>query len=343
MIGRIESTILPKQVIKKNELNKEEIEAKVLDICAFTSKLVYSDEDKIKRILSRYEFSDIEFYTHNDSDIYNSSNTEVVCFRWLRKLFIVFRGTESNLSEWVSNFDLLKLNHQGRHGGFLKAFRNVESSINNWVERIETIHGSGVELVFSGHSLGGALATIAAEIYCRKGKAITHVITFASPRVGSRAFAKSYQKMKIKNSVSTLGRVTSRYKLFGDVVTNSPPFLLNFCHVGTERFSLGSKDQDLIESSSTDVYSNSKKTKRKQSFYTLLLFIDPVLAIINPIFYFFKIKSFINFSLNRASDHSMSLYLIEFKLGDLRILNLDTSIYSDKCQFDYSSIELELL
>ncbi|MGH7128824.1 MAG: alpha/beta fold hydrolase, partial [Planctomycetaceae bacterium] len=70
-------------------------------------------------------------------------------------------------------------------------------------------------LFLTGHSMGGALATLAAARLDSIGAHISGVYTFGSPRVGDRAFAQAYHKR--------LGHVTYRYRNNNDVFTLLPP------------------------------------------------------------------------------------------------------------------------
>src|SRR5262245_57879144 len=81
-------------------------------------------------------------------------------------------------------------------------------------------------VVFTGHSLGGALAVIAAERAMRANIAqATCVYTFGSPRTGGSAFFDRYTQR--------LGDVTFRLVHGTDIVATVPPALNNrFLHVG---------------------------------------------------------------------------------------------------------------
>ena len=128
---------------------------------------------------------------------------------------LVFRGTtgtwrnwQSNLSVWQSPWPM-----GGRvHSGFKKKFMAV------WPVIAETLSGWSAPLLYTGHSLGAALATLAAGIHRPHA-----LYTFGSPRVGDLDFAETLQNVRI-------------YRLYnpGDIVTllppEAPPF--RFCHVG---------------------------------------------------------------------------------------------------------------
>ena len=101
-------------------------------------------------------------------------------------VLLAFRGTEpdqvtdigtdlaATLVPWVRG---------GRvHFGFAHAFASVRDDIGAWLGR----HAGGREPVFTGHSLGAALATLAASFW-PGGR----LVTFGSPRVGDAAFVKT--------------------------------------------------------------------------------------------------------------------------------------------------------
>lgn len=95
----------------------------------------------------------------------------------------------------------------GIHSGFFEA---VEAT---W-PFVQTILDLGKPVVFTGHSLGGALATYAAYKAHNCGSTLSAVWTFGSPRVGNAAFAASYNE--------ALGRVTHRFANEYDIVARLP-------------------------------------------------------------------------------------------------------------------------
>ncbi len=77
------------------------------------------------------------------------------------------------------------------HDGFVQTYEIFRKAINDGLNRI----GTRGRLFIAGHSLGGALATIAApDISAHTPFRLPSVYTFASPRVGDRIFAAEYNK-----------------------------------------------------------------------------------------------------------------------------------------------------
>jgi Lipase (class 3) len=116
------------------------------------------------------------------------------------------------------------------HSGFEKALDQVRSQIEPVLRDVQ------LRKVFTGHSLGAALATLAASLYTPDS-----LYTFGSPRVGDQAF------------VSTLKTVNTlrRYVNCCDIVTRIPPEPLNYEHVGSPVY-IDCRG-DLIEAPSADV------------------------------------------------------------------------------------------
>ncbi len=123
---------------------------------------------------------------------------------------VVFRGTD-DLQAWFDfNFDLVPTRwpEGGKvHQGFQEAFNVI------W-HQIDAALPPGVPTLYAGHSLGGALATLAAS---RRPPTSTH--TFGSPRVGDADFVAAVPH-------DTFFRVVNNR----DIVTEAPPVGLE--HVG---------------------------------------------------------------------------------------------------------------
>lgn len=100
------------------------------------------------------------------------------------------------------------------HEGFLAAYRAIEKRSSEIVERALT---AGKRVWFCGHSLGAALATLAAYTFRKQAQGL---YTFGSPRVGNAAFAN-----KLIADLPNIHRVVHHR----DVVTTVPPEGFDVC------------------------------------------------------------------------------------------------------------------
>lgn len=159
-------------------------------------------------------------------------DTQAYLFRTSRFVVLAFRGSQEP-KDWRTNFttqlrDLrIRKNgvtsmssYRGRvHAGFFLAWAIIEQSvlaqIAQW--RLEAAEGGGVlpPLYITGHSLGGALATIAAAALSDNGVEVAGVYTFGQPRVGDRAFVRQL-------NAHVNGKVF-RFVNNNDIVPHVPP------------------------------------------------------------------------------------------------------------------------
>jgi hypothetical protein len=113
------------------------------------------------------------------------------------------------------------------HSGFLSAFAEV----SDWLDDVACARAPGQALWLTGHSLGGALATLAAAHLGRDE--VQGLYTYGSPRVGDAAFT------------SVLPRSAHlRFVHRQDWVATVPPALLGYVHAGTPRPVPGSPPRD---------------------------------------------------------------------------------------------------
>ncbi len=114
-------------------------------------------------------------------------------------LFIIFRGTD-RLADWISN---ARLGHERSvtglpvHIGFNHAFTSMLTQLRTFI----SLNLSGVNRIHCiGHSLGGAVATLAADwLKSHTGLRIV-LYTFGAPRVGFEFFSKQFTtKLKAAN------------------------------------------------------------------------------------------------------------------------------------------------
>jgi len=102
---------------------------------------------------------------------------------------ILFRGTQY-LADWLTNLNVT-VSHSSSanpvHDGFNKTFKSMEPELKAFMDAVVTNNVHTIHCV--GHSLGGALATLAGDwIHCAY-KRKPYIYTFGSPRVGLLDFA----------------------------------------------------------------------------------------------------------------------------------------------------------
>ena len=90
-----------------------------------------------------------------------------------------------------------------------------------WPEIIQALP-DGRRLLVTGHSLGAALATLAAAIQSN-----VHLYTFGSPRVGNEAF---------RDAVAAIAVRAERYIDNRDLVCRLPSERFGYRHIGTPHF-----------------------------------------------------------------------------------------------------------
>jgi len=137
------------------------------------------------------------------------------------ELMFVFRGTE--VSEFADlkadlQFQLLPIGTEGSvHKGFWTALDVVwEDVVADYNELCEERH-----VVFTGHSLGAALATLAMS---KLDLRTAELYTFGSPRVGDDIFRVTFHYRF---------RHVYRFRNQNDVVTRHPMAIWDYRHVGT--------------------------------------------------------------------------------------------------------------
>lgn len=150
---------------------------------------------------------------------------------------VAFRGT-SSLKDAGIDADAVGVVDSGLpgsicvHAGFLKSWIDVAKDVDDRIAatrsdnlRAALLTGKPTgRVVFTGHSLGGALATLAALHWQRDNpQSDVSVFTYGSPRVGFKSFARLFD--------DTFPDVT-RVVHDDDLVPQVP--VSPFCHCGTE-------------------------------------------------------------------------------------------------------------
>ena len=156
-------------------------------------------------------------YHHFDAD----DTQGFIC--WDNAVVVLsFRGTEQNLADWLRNFNFLVSHDTGSHYGEIHRgfYQGYEAVAPEIVKVLRSIKASEKKLYLTGHSLGGALATIAgAEL--RSEFSPDAFYTFGQPKTGKEQLKTFYQ--------THFAGKFFRFRNDRDIVTRIPP---NYTHLG---------------------------------------------------------------------------------------------------------------
>ena len=109
---------------------------------------------------------------------------------WSKNAFLLaFRGTEPDeFSDIKADLNALPDRAENGSGWVHNGFQTEVDKI--WDEIVKLLHhAKNKQFFISGHSLGGAMATIATS---RLSDSVTALYTYGSPRVGTKSFVKSF-------------------------------------------------------------------------------------------------------------------------------------------------------
>jgi len=164
-----------------------------------------------KEVLGGVKLDEVDFFNEDDTEasLIKSIDSSAVQFAAL-----VLRGT-NDPRDWLTDFNAIQDGWAGVglvHKGFAKALDLVWDKVTASLDKNVP---PDCPLFITGHSLGAALATLAASL--RKPRAL---YTFGSPRVGDNDFGATLSGMNAFRVVNNR-----------DVVTTVPP-PLPFHHVG---------------------------------------------------------------------------------------------------------------
>lgn len=114
---------------------------------------------------------------------------------WVWRIVVVaFRGTQpASLANWITDLNTAKLsNYDGIfgakvHEGFYNAYSNLRPQLQTALQALRAKYPN-YEFLVTGHSLGGALADLAAvdsfSVFGSGGNRLD-LVTFGEPRVGN--------------------------------------------------------------------------------------------------------------------------------------------------------------
>ena len=182
--------------------------------------LVYAEEEFVTPQFQRVGFPEVRYFDGKSTDCFVASNST--------NIFVVFRGTESRRRRGADDFQniladvkadcnikLVDSECGGKvHKGFLDALNEVWDGLREYINHL---HTPSRFLWITGHSLGAALATLAAVRYGN----VQGLYTFGSPRVGDSVFKQHFtiNAYRIVNNADIIATVPppGLYRHVGDL------------------------------------------------------------------------------------------------------------------------------
>ncbi len=168
---------------------------------------------------------------------------------------MIFRGTQRT-TEWLLNLTALQINPQGEdnpqfmgqvHRGFVNIYQDLVTQTREIARKLDPKKPCYI----SGHSLGAAIATLAAmdlAITMPQLRPQLRLYTYAGPRIGNPAFANAHSQL-----------VPNHYRVvnLADLVPLVPSTVffnnINYVHAGQE-WSFLSQNGDLLPNHVVDTY-----------------------------------------------------------------------------------------
>jgi pimeloyl-ACP methyl ester carboxylesterase len=185
---------------------------------ADSALLSYWPPEQARSAFTHGGFGDTQFFSVDSTQCYVASTDSFVV--------VSFRGTEiTQLEDDLTDAraELVTWSVGGRvHQGFAGALESVWQSLELYLRSLPR-----VAVWFTGHSLGAALATLAAMRWRILGGDVGGIYTVGSPRVGDAAFADACDR--------ALHGLCFRYVNGSDSVTQCPPEEWGYRHVGEQR------------------------------------------------------------------------------------------------------------
>ena len=176
------------------------------------------DEDRILANLKQEDDKFIAVYG------FDKNSAQAAVIEHDQYLCMAFRGT-NELKDWLDNMDIFATSALfGQfHRGFWKSVEDIWGPADSKCRDLQDARKRPV--FFTGHSLGGAMATIAAAKYIHEDKPFTSAYTFGQPRAMTRSASQIFN-MECKPRFF-------RFHNNNDLVTRVPARVMGYSHVGS--------------------------------------------------------------------------------------------------------------
>jgi triacylglycerol lipase len=176
----------------------------------------------IEAVSQIWDFKSVVSFIKHKTSLKGSFETCGLIGERAGAVIMAFAGTDPGIwQNLATDFTPLPQAGSDIHEGFHLAAAAAQSEIE---QAVRLSLRSQKPLFITGHSLGAALAVLAAQVALEKGLQPSAVYTFGMPRVGGERFKANYD--------AGLGALTYRLVHGIDLVARVPPSSVGFRHVG---------------------------------------------------------------------------------------------------------------
>lgn len=142
------------------------------------------------------------------------------CDDWM---IIAFRGSD-NFMNWVTDFNMWLVPFQGGKGLIHKGFYDSVKLMEESIDKLVSKHRDNNQPIYiTGHSLGGAQASIAAFV-CKELNGFHYISTFGEPKICNEQLANYFNGFLNSSSPSGKSRIFRQLNGWDPVPTVPPGF-----------------------------------------------------------------------------------------------------------------------
>ena len=182
-------------------------------VMATLSGVAYKDPEEASKTFEHFRFTEYKYIDRDGAQCYLIWNDD--------DAVVIFRGTEpKQWSDVKADLNAFKRRGRYKHGYVHSGFQGELDKI--WDEldtELSVLEDRNIHV--TGHSLGGAMATLAAKRISEEYDNVHCLHTFGSPRVANRQWCKSLEVPHY------------RFQNNNDVVCKVPFWMMGYRHHGT--------------------------------------------------------------------------------------------------------------